>query len=316
MVPAVIPPPEVRPAVFPNAAFGPSGVLAPELRAPLRRIASWRNAWTVAFLWALTLSAILGSIASQRWWVVLMAFIAMGPIHVRFAILMHEAAHRLLFSSKALNDQVGTWLLAAPALVPLSVYRRGHMAHHREEFGPNEPDLAFYSGYPARPRDLARRLTRDALGISGYKNLRSLVTAAYRPSSRAIALPILGVQLLLFTGLWLASGAWWAYPLLWLAPWATQWRVLNRLRAIAEHGGMGPSADRRATTHHVEQHWFARLWFVPYCTGWHLAHHVDMGIPWRNLPRFNDLLVEAGYVTPGITFSGYPALWRELATRR
>jgi enoyl-CoA hydratase len=28
----------------------------------------------------------------------------------------------------------------------------------------------------------------------------------------------------------------------------------------------------------------ARFWIVPYNTGWHLAHHVDMGVPWRNLP--------------------------------
>ena len=35
------------------------------------------------------------------------------------------------------------------------------------------------------------------------------------------------------------------YLLLWLLPWMTSWRVVNRLRAIAEHGGMEAS---RATT--------------------------------------------------------------------
>ena len=64
----------------------------------------------------------------------------------------------------------------------------------------------------------------------------------------------------------------------------TEWRVLNRLRSIAEHGGMERSPDRRATTHDVRQSLLARFWIVPYNTGWHLAHHVDMGVPWRNLP--------------------------------
>ena len=32
--------------------------------------------------------------------------------------------------------------------------------------------------------------------------------------------------------------------------------------------------------------------------GQHLAHHVDMGVPWRNLPRLHDELVRAGWVTP------------------
>ena len=95
----------------------------------------------------------------------------------------------------------------------------------------------------------------------------------------------------------------------------TQWRVINRLRAIAEHGGLEASPDRRATTHNVRQSWLARFWFVPYNTGWHLAHHVDMGVPWRNLPRYHAELERAGYVTEGITYPSYRALWSALSLR-
>ena len=55
---------------------------------------------------------------------------------------------------------------------------------------------------------------------------------------------------------------------------------------------------------------------MPYNTGWHLAHHVDMGIPWRHLPRFHDELVTAGYVTIDLTFPSYVALWRAAAAER
>jgi fatty acid desaturase len=58
----------------------------------------------------------------------------------------------------------------------------------------------------------------------------------------------------------------------------------------------------------------ARFWIVPYNTGWHLAHHVDMGIPFRNLPRFYAELERAGYVTAGITYPNYIALWKDLAS--
>ena len=49
------------------------------------------------------------------------------------------------------------------------------------------------------------------------------------------------------------------YPVLWLAPYLTVWRVINRLRSIAEHGGMQRSKDRRETTHSVRQHLVARF---------------------------------------------------------
>jgi fatty acid desaturase len=94
----------------------------------------------------------------------------------------------------------------------------------------------------------------------------------------------------------------------------TSWRVLNRLRSIAEHGGMTRSPDRRLTTHHVRQTWPARFWIVPYNTGWHLAHHVDMGVPWRNLPALHRELVAAGWVTEGLEYPSYTALWRKLAS--
>ncbi len=80
----------------------------------------------------------------------------------------------------------------------------------------------------------------------------------------------------------------------WIGSWSTLWKFSNRLRAIAEHGGMERSADRRRTTHVIRQTPLARFCMVPYHTGWHLAHHVDMGVPWRNLPRLHDELVAVG----------------------
>ena len=92
------------------------------------------------------------------------------------------------------------------------------------------------------------------------------------------------------------------------------WRVLNRLRAIAEHAGMRRSDDRRQTTHVVRQRPWARFWIVPYHTGWHLAHHVDSGIPWRRLPELHRELVAAGWVTPALEYPNYLTLWRALAS--
>ncbi len=310
MVTTLVPGESARPIVLPTDRLGPTGLALPELRAKYRTIADWRNALSITVLWLATIGIVELGVRLDNVWIALVCFVAMGPIHARFAILMHEAAHKLLFTSKRLNDWVGTWLLAYPAMVPISIYRRSHFAHHKEEFGPDEPDLAFYSGYPGRPRDLLRRLFRDAVGISGWKNFKVLLLATRSAQGRKVAVPILAVQVVLFAGMWAATGAWWAYPFFWWLSWMTQWRVLNRLRAIAEHGGMQSGKDRRVTTHNVRQHWIARLWFVPYNTGWHLAHHVDMGVPWRHLPAFHEELRRAGYVTDAITYPSYLALWR------
>jgi len=227
-------------------------------------------------------------------------------------ILSHEAAHRLLFSNRKVNDWVGKWLLAYPGFVPLDLYRRSHMAHHRDEMGPEEPDLGLYAGYPISHASMRRKLTRDAVGISGWKNLKGLFRGVRNPAVRPTALAILATQVVILAA-FTAAGWPQLYFLLWLAPWMTGWRIINRLRAIAEHGGMIRSPDKRCTTHHVRQGWLARFWMVPFNTGWHLAHHVDSGIPFRNLPKLHRELAAAGYLPAGLEYPSYTALWKALA---
>lgn len=308
------PDPSLLTDVLPTDRLGPTGRPVGELREELYRIPNLANAAHVVGLWVQS----VGLLALAGWWDHpvgwVLAFLLMGRSFARFAILAHEAAHRLLFSNRKINDWVGSWLVAYPGFVPLEAYRRGHMAHHKEEFGPNEPDLMLYAGYPIPKDSWHRKLRRDAFGSSGWKNLKLLLKALTSERSRGIALRIVVWQVALFPILWLVTGHWWAYPLMWLLPWMTVWRVLNRLRAVAEHGGLGASPDRRLTTHHVRQGFWARFWMVPFNTGWHLAHHVDIGVPFSKLPALQRELEAAGYVQPGLTWPSYTALWRHASS--
>ena len=305
MVPATLPVAHETPEVRDD------GRPTPALRDELRRIASWRNAGSVVSLYAQT--AVLIWLCVRYVWTLPLTFVLMGRAFAQFASLMHEAAHRLLFANKRANDWVGRWLLGFPAFTSTDAYRRVHMAHHRDEFGPDEPDMALYAGYPIGHASFRRKLIRDATGQTGLKLMRQLlgnVRSTDRRSRRTVW-KILAIQAVLL-GVAIASGRWWLYPVLWLAPYLTVWRVINRLRSIAEHGGLQRSKDRRQTTHSVRQHPLARFMLVPYHIGWHLAHHVDSGVPFRNLPRFHRALGGAGYVDGSFEYASYPAIWRAL----
>ena len=306
----MLPPASALSDTLPTGDLAANGRPTGELRARLYRIPNAANIAHVAGVWIQS----VGLLALVAWWDHpigwIVAFPLMGRAFARFAILGHEAAHRLLFSNRHANDLIGAWLVAYPAFVPIDAYRRGHMAHHKEEFGPNEPDLMLYAGYPIAAASWRRKLTRDTVGNSGWKNLRALLGALRSTTARPVALRIVAWQIVLFAGLWALTGRWWVYPLFWLLPWMTAWRVLNRLRSIAEHGGLEASTDRRITTHHVEQSLWARFWMVPFNTGWHLAHHVDIGVPFAHLPAFHRELVDAGYVTEEFVWPSYRSLWR------
>ena len=290
----------------------PDGRLTPAHRDEMRRIPSLRNALSVLSTYVQTALLVWAAIVWAPWsW--LPVIVLMGRTHAQFASLMHEAAHRLLFRNKRVNDWCGRWIIGYPALTNTDAYRRVHMAHHREEFGPNEPDIPLYANYPIPRASFRRKMWRDATGRTGLRlladqlrGLRSDVKVV-----RSSQLKIWFVQALMLA-VCIAAGVWWVYPLLWLLPYLTVWRVINRLRSIAEHGGLMASDDRRVATHSVAQHPFGRFMLVPFNIGFHLAHHVDAGVPFRNLPRYHRALHESGYVHPGYEYASYTAIWRAL----
>jgi fatty acid desaturase len=311
MATTMLPPPELLPDVLPTDRLTKTGKAVPAVREALRKIPDARNAVSVVGVWVqiVAVDYLAVRINHPVTWV--LAFLLAGRQFALLNILGHEAAHRLLFSKKSVNDFVGRWFLGYPAMTPTDQYRRGHMAHHREEFGPEEPDMALYSGYPITKASLRRKLTRDAFGNSGWKNLKGLLRAARKVQ---VARTILIVQAVIAVT-FVALGHPWLYLILWLGPQMTVWRVLNRLRAIAEHGGMTRSPDRRLTTHHVRQGFWARFWIAPYNTGWHLAHHVDIGVPFRHLPAFHKELKASGWVTEALEYPSYFSLWKALSAR-
>ena len=86
----------------------------------------------------------------------------------------------------------------------------------------------------------------------------------------------------------------------------------GRTHTLAEHAGMTRSDDRRFTTHHVRQSRTAQLLLVPCNIGYHLAHHVDSGIPFRNLPKLQAALEEDGYLPATAVWPSYWSLWKAL----
>ncbi len=304
--------PPALPEVRAGFRLTPEGRPVPAFREELRRIPSWRNALSVVGTWLQIVALMVAAVVWAPWsW--LPVIVLMGRAHAQLASLMHEAAHRLLFSNQRANDLVGRWLLGYPSVTSTDAYRRVHMAHHRDEFGPNEPDIPLYAGYPISPASFRRKLWRDATGRTGGRLMAQFLgglRAGEQRVRRTVA-KILLVQVVLLA-IATVSGHWWLYPLCWVLPFLTSWRVINRLRSIAEHGGMMRSKDRRQSTHSVRQHPTAQFLLVPFNIGFHMAHHVDAGVPFRNLPVLHRELHAAGYLDETIEYPSYRALWRAL----
>src|SRR4051812_48544285 len=111
----MLPPPKDLPGVLPTDRLLANGKAVPQLRADLRHIAGFRNAVTICMVWAqiVAILAVAVWIANPFAW--LAVLIVFGAYHARVAILGHEAAHRLLFANKSLNDSSASGCCRIPA---------------------------------------------------------------------------------------------------------------------------------------------------------------------------------------------------------
>src|SRR5262245_23974784 len=171
----MLPDPAALTGFTPTDRLAANGRPQGEFREELRRIPNVRNAFAVACLYAQTIGIIVLAVVINHPVTWVLAFLLMGRAQAQFAALMHEAAHRLLFRNRRVNDWVGRWLLGFPSFTPIDLYRRGHMAHHRDEFGPDEPDIPLYRGYPITRDSFRRKLVRDATGRTGWKLFKGLL---------------------------------------------------------------------------------------------------------------------------------------------
>src|SRR6202035_1071266 len=136
MATTMVPELSARPDVLPSDRLLANGMGIPEIRPSLRRIDNVRTAITVVSVWFYVVLLVGGAVCLDRWWGSLIAFALMGPMYARFAILMHESAHKLLFTNKRWNDWIGTWIVAYPVFTPVQLYRRGDIALHQAAISP------------------------------------------------------------------------------------------------------------------------------------------------------------------------------------
>ncbi|TNE43216.1 MAG: fatty acid desaturase [Deltaproteobacteria bacterium] len=285
-----------------------------------------------------TWGLIVGSFALVAWWThpltILVALVILGGRQLGLAILMHDAAHRVLFRQRWLNDSLGKWLCAAPIWQRLGDYRTHHLAHHTHTGTDEDPDLGLSEPFPTSTSSMFRKFARDLFGISGLKRIYGLLAMdlgyiAYTASVKVTALdqtgrtwrdkltsfashfaPVLVTNLAMW-GLLFSLGLGWLY-LLWLGAYLSTFSLFIRIRSFAEHACTHEGSNLFLNTRTTYAGPLARLTVAPHQVNYHLEHHLLMTVPHYKLPRMHKLLKQRGALEQSPVASGYWQVIREV----
>ena len=272
--------------------------------------------WLSFHVWAMIIGAMAMFIYLPNPVTYILAFLIIGSRQHGMSILAHDSAHGILFKTKALNEFIGKYILAAPYGGDMLSYRKYHLKHHKYAQSEKDPDLALSKKFPITKASLWRKLFRDITGqtflrlrIAAYKMSRG--NAAKIEGSDAFEKqsnwPYLITNAIIFSLLFIA-GHGWLYLTLWLLPLMTWFFVVLRLRNITEHGMTSfddnPLTHARTTYTNI----FEKIFFGPYWVNYHIEHHAYMFVPCYRLKALHEAMKRAGHLPHMEIKSGYRAV--------
>ena len=277
--------------------------------AALRQKSDFRGIALVLHAWAV----IFGAMALFAWWpnpaTFLLAAAIIAGRQLGLAILMHDAAHKLLMADSTLNDRLGTWLCAYPVIADLALYRPYHLTHHRFVQSAQDPDLVLSKPFPTTPASFRRKVLRDLSGQTALKQRGAQWRAARKAGVwKTLHGPIVTNAALFAVLAWV--GYWWLYPVLWLVPLFTIYQLLTRIRNIAEHAMVPDNEDDFRNARTTLAGWAERAFVAPYWVNYHVEHHALMFVPCYRLPQAHALLLAKGYGERIEIQPGYAAVLR------
>ena len=231
-----------------------------EMRALLemRDWKSWRSLASTGRWSALSFALV------ARWpnpLTVLVALFVIGARQLGLAVLMHEAAHRTLFTNRQ-RERLGRQLAvrlsdlerppALPALPPPAP---------RQDLDDRKiPISGWPTPFPITPASLRRKIWRDLSGQTGWKRCARRCAAIWVARAAVCqrnfdagleALHGVVITNAVLLGLLVAVGHPALY-LLWVGAWLTTYSLVMRIRSIAEHAMIPDPADRsRQHAHHA-----------------------------------------------------------------
>ena len=234
-------------------------------------------------------------------WYVLAVIVIGARMHA-LAILMHDATHYQFLKNRKWNDVLTNWLTMYPLFTSIEQYRQNHLRHHRHLNTEDDPDWVSKLGKRAFtfPKTKMDFMLRTLSYLSLYQGISDAIWFLKRFSPEAKserksekAKPIARISFYLVLIIILTIGGYWKLFLLyWVVPYLSTFFMFQYIRSVAEHFGELAYDHLLTSTRSVKPNLIERFFIAPHQVGYHLEHHLYPGVPFYNLPKLHQLLME------------------------
>jgi fatty acid desaturase len=278
------------------------------------RLSPVKGYLVIAAQWLSIFALVAFAVSIGTWWSYLIVLPLIASRQHALGALGHDGSHYRLSNNKIVNDWITDYLCMLPTFFSISRWRDEHIDHHRFVNTSDDPYLKDFKAYhqwhwPKTRMAALKVLLGDLFGLAlntalepakrwgPFFNVTPKLSSAEK--FRAFTFYPLVLVVIIF------SGNVFNFLVLWLVPMLSFAIFFVRWRTIAEHLGMDDPKDVNGTRH-VDAGFIGRLFFSPCGINYHIDHHIFPGVPFYNLPRLHQrLLQEPVYRDNAIIKDGY-----------
>jgi len=219
----------------------------------------------------------------------LFLYLIIGYIYYQYQFILHEAAHGVLFSSRKINDTIGS-LVGIISGYDFRSYRIGHMKHHKFLGSADDPEYVNFT------RNKILVLIKSFLMIDCFylftnlANLKNKKIQGLKTFNFSFLLSIIFYALLtFFLNNTLQHAI--SFLLIFFVAVGSFTFTINRIRSIIEH----PEISGKVVTRSYPKKSFFSLFLAPFNFNFHLEHHIFPEISSSHYPKIHKKLENLGF---------------------
>ncbi|MEZ4990651.1 MAG: fatty acid desaturase family protein [Saprospiraceae bacterium] len=259
------------------------------------------HAQAILFNWLVIGATIYGCLQYFNPATYVLAVLIIGARMHALAILMHDATHYRFLKNRKWNDLLTNITCMYPVFSSIEQYRDNHLRHHKHLNTEEDPDWVAKLG--KREFHFPKTKLGFFITVISYFTLYQGIMDAvwflkrFGKTDQHVAqksgsqLPRLVFYLVLFTLLTVVGG-WFYFLIFWIVPYLSTFFMFQYIRSVAEHYGELSYDHLLSSTRSVKPNLIERFFIAPHQVGFHLEHHLYPGVPFYNLPKLHELLMQ------------------------
>lgn len=233
------------------------------------------------------------------WYFYPLAILIIGARQRALATILHESAHGVLVKNKYLNFILGSFFSGYLILQTMTSYKESHIRYHHGHFGDPEQDSDYkfmvqeglYNENITPKNFIIQNVYLPMILSKLPKYLHSLfLNRFWNTKCKENFIILFFLLAIILICIYYNWGK--LIIIFWLIPYFTTFQIIGWFIELCEHYPLMKNKCSLYMSRNRHSHWLEKFFTGIHHENYHLIHHLNMSIPFWNMPKAHKILLQ------------------------